>query len=302
MLSAARARFAAVSWRVLNAADWGAPQTRHRLILACGPAAFAWPAPMHGERELAVAKWRTGSYWLEHGIAPIGGPTAAETRALRDRTGSLFDEPRARWRTTRDALGGIGAELMDSRGTPSEARGNAPRALDLASVAVDCHAPFLVVGAGTNPHGPGRAGERTERDLTDGPAPVVAGAAGNNGLFRRDSGGSEGREAPRSLDEAAATVSGQSRVLRLVEADVPSVALGTTDASPAEGQTPSNHCRNPHEQQRRRLTPAECAMLQAWPEVIPALAYLTKTAAYRIVGNAVPPPMAEALGREVRLP
>jgi site-specific DNA-cytosine methylase len=46
----------------------------------------------------------------------------------------------------------------------------------------------------------------------------------------------------------------------------------------------------------RRATPAENAMLQAWPDVIPALAAArTVSARYRIVGNAVPPPFACAL-------
>ena len=46
----------------------------------------------------------------------------------------------------------------------------------------------------------------------------------------------------------------------------------------------------------RRLTPDECALLQAWPEVIPHLATArTAEDRYRIVGNAVPPPLARAV-------
>ena len=47
------------------------------------------------------------------------------------------------------------------------------------------------IGAGTNPHGPGRAHERTERDITDEPAPAMtAERVGNAGpwLMRVDGG------------------------------------------------------------------------------------------------------------------
>ena len=47
----------------------------------------------------------------------------------------------------------------------------------------------------------------------------------------------------------------------------------------------------------RRLTPAECARLQAFPDDHPWQG--TKTAIYRQIGNAVPPPLAEVLGLAV---
>ncbi len=56
----------------------------------------------------------------------------------------------------------------------------------------------------------------------------------------------------------------------------------------------------------RRLTVGECAKLQAWPELgeygdsaAPISAARTKSAAYKVVGNAVPPTVTEALGRAV---
>ena len=48
---------------------------------------------------------------------------------------------------------------------------------------------------------------------------------------------------------------------------------------------------------RRRLTVQECAKLQAFPDDHPWQG--TKTAQYRQVGNAVCPPMSEAVGRIV---
>lgn len=47
---------------------------------------------------------------------------------------------------------------------------------------------------------------------------------------------------------------------------------------------------------RRQLTPEQGAILQGWPEVVRQLPD-DKREAYRIVGNAVPPPLAEALCR-----
>ena len=49
----------------------------------------------------------------------------------------------------------------------------------------------------------------------------------------------------------------------------------------------------------RRLSVEECAAIQAFPPDWPWDAATTKTAAYRCVGNAVPPPVAEALARAV---
>ncbi len=48
---------------------------------------------------------------------------------------------------------------------------------------------------------------------------------------------------------------------------------------------------------RRRLTPEECAILQGFPPDHPWRG--TKTSIYRQIGNAVPPPLAEAIGRAI---
>lgn len=50
---------------------------------------------------------------------------------------------------------------------------------------------------------------------------------------------------------------------------------------------------------RRRLTVEECATLQDFPDNWPWAAARTKAARYRAVGNAVPPTLAEVVGRAV---
>jgi len=225
VLPTARERFGCVEARVLNAADWGVPQTRHRVILACGPSPFPWPAPTHAEYPEAT----------------------------------LFAAALPRWRTMRDALG--------------------------------CE---LAIGAGTNPHGPCREHERTRRDITDEPSPTVTNAqVGNRGPWIVDSGsnGKPGRERARTLDEPSATVSGRGNAVLRTECDP---AYTVVDESTS--RVSSCHC-SVQSQAKRRLTPAECALIQGWPEVISALEGLTSSAAYRVVGNAVPPALAEALGR-----
>jgi DNA (cytosine-5)-methyltransferase 1 len=47
VLPAARARFACVTWRIVNAADHGVPQTRRRVFLVAGPRPYTWPTPTH---------------------------------------------------------------------------------------------------------------------------------------------------------------------------------------------------------------------------------------------------------------
>ncbi len=191
-----RASFACVGWWVLDAADFGVPQHRRRVILWAGPAPLTEPAPTHGPgRPLP---------WVSMG------------EALQPLPSTLY------------------------------------------------------VGAGTNPHGPGKAHERTERDITDEPAPTVtAERIGNAGQWP-------------ILGRPSPTVS----------------AVGEQKGSGPGG--------NPEKMQRasdalylatgrRRLTTAECAVLQDFPAGHPFQG--GSGAQYRQIGNAVPPRLAELVGR-----
>lgn len=51
-----RKRFAHVDWRVLNAADYGVPQVRHRLIIVAGPRPIRWPEATHAGRHVSIGE------------------------------------------------------------------------------------------------------------------------------------------------------------------------------------------------------------------------------------------------------
>lgn len=133
LLPELRKRFAHVDLRVLDAADYGVPQRRRRVIIAAGPHAMQWPEPTHSGQALAKAKWVTGDYWREwaepsdvaiatglrgsdwsvdspaptlrdgngtagyylHGMDPVGHPSRQEARwlAQRQQVGLFASEP-----------------------------------------------------------------------------------------------------------------------------------------------------------------------------------------------------------------
>lgn len=110
-----------VYWRLVNAADYGLPQQRHRVFFigfrSDLQARWEFPEATHSEDALLWAQIH-GSYWQEHGLAarsPLG--TSARIERLRQ-----AGKPEAlRWRTLRDALTGLPepntrAEAVDSRG------------------------------------------------------------------------------------------------------------------------------------------------------------------------------------------
>ena len=98
--------------RLLNAADYGVPQKRERIFIVgfrndCD-AAWQPPQPTHSEDALIWAKWVTGDYWEEHGIAAPNRPAmAANDRKAVDKVYQkygMFGPTTSRWRTVRDAI------------------------------------------------------------------------------------------------------------------------------------------------------------------------------------------------------
>jgi len=117
-----RQRFIWADWRILDAADYGVPGRRRRVIIAAGPHPIAWPEATHSGEALAKAKWVTKDYWRAVGVADLGEPSAQESRWLKQRgqLGLFAAEPRRfslrPWRTVRQALG-LGGTLEASRNT-----------------------------------------------------------------------------------------------------------------------------------------------------------------------------------------
>ena len=102
--------------RVLNAADYGTPQVRWRVVFvgfrSDVAAEWSFPEPTHSAGALILDKWHTGDYWDRHGIAKKHRPKRPDVsdRLLESLIANgVAEEP---WRTVRDAL----ADLPDPQG------------------------------------------------------------------------------------------------------------------------------------------------------------------------------------------
>lgn len=102
-----------VSYRVLgqtiNAADYGAPQKRHRAIFIGVAADFGddwtFPAPTHSQEALAWAKHVDGSYWKSHDMRRGFRPSSATEARLASRLQECEERPTTKpWVTVRDSI------------------------------------------------------------------------------------------------------------------------------------------------------------------------------------------------------
>lgn len=96
--------------QVLNAADFGVPQRRERVLIAGVRSdlgvEFSFPYPTHSEDALLHDKWVTGEYWERHRVRKrLRSPIPSRLRARIER---LTQEDRSlmlpAWRTVRDAI------------------------------------------------------------------------------------------------------------------------------------------------------------------------------------------------------
>lgn len=106
--------YSGLSYRVIptvvDAADYGVPQRRHRVFLVGFrvdvDADWSFPEATHSLEALAFSQWRSGEYWDRHKISARQRPDAPanidrKIDAWLDRDDSSSDRP---WKTVRDAI------------------------------------------------------------------------------------------------------------------------------------------------------------------------------------------------------
>ncbi len=103
-----------VSIHPVDAADYGAPQKRRRVIIVGfredEPAQWIPPQPSHSHEALLWDQWVSGEYWSRHGISVKKRPEmpASVARAV-ERLKAFGQRPQTQaWRTVRDAISDLG--------------------------------------------------------------------------------------------------------------------------------------------------------------------------------------------------
>jgi DNA (cytosine-5)-methyltransferase 1 len=241
-----RARFACVGWWLLDAADYGVPQHRRRVILWAGPRPLEAPTPTYGPgRALPWVSMRE-ALGLGAGHVPMTTKN---------------------WELGRDPLPveGPSPTIRTTIGRPRPWTLSATVFLEVAGSHHNAEAFCFA----TQPEGAERVADRRVRRLSDGPCPTIGA-------------------------EYTGTLAGHPWI------DRPSPTVSAVGEQ--RGSGPGG---NPEKMQRasdalylgtgRRLTVAECAVLQDFPAGHPWQGGVG--AQYRQVGNAVPPRLAEVVGR-----
>lgn len=110
-----------VQFKLLNAADYGVPQTRERVVIVGirSDLDVDWEFPMatHAEDRLLWDMYVSGDYWRRHGISPRFETDDKEAQQdmvtrLKSRYG-MFEPTSKPWQTVRDALADVPAPLSD---------------------------------------------------------------------------------------------------------------------------------------------------------------------------------------------
>lgn len=104
-----------VSWKLLNAADFGVPQTRERVFIVGVQSEvnsqFSFPSPTHSVQRLLWDKHVTGEYWERHNIPENQREYVSqslERKILKlKQDHALFEPEHLPWQTIRDTLSGI---------------------------------------------------------------------------------------------------------------------------------------------------------------------------------------------------
>lgn len=97
-----------VSFKLVNAADYGVPQVRERVIIVGIRSdlnkKWSFPAITHSQDRLLWEQYVTGDYWKEHNLKPRKDEPLTER--LKKRFG-MFPPSEKRWVTVRDALANV---------------------------------------------------------------------------------------------------------------------------------------------------------------------------------------------------
>jgi DNA (cytosine-5)-methyltransferase 1 len=102
-----------VVYRLLNAADYGVPQHRWRVLIVGVRAdlgiEFSFPDRTHEEDALLYDQWVTGEYWERHRVAKRNRPPMPARLGNRmGRLSTLWEGTTLKpWRTVRDAIGDL---------------------------------------------------------------------------------------------------------------------------------------------------------------------------------------------------
>lgn len=115
-----------VKYKLVNAADYGVPQKRERVIIVGFRAdlnvKWDFPEPTHSEDALLWQKYVTGEYWKRHGLdeMDVDPKTAMKKRQALENKYGFWPPELLPWVTVRDAL----VALPDGEGicTKSEAK------------------------------------------------------------------------------------------------------------------------------------------------------------------------------------
>jgi DNA (cytosine-5)-methyltransferase 1 len=104
-----------VSYKLINAADYGVPQTRERVVIVGvrSDLGVKWnfPTPTHFEDKLIWDQYISGEYWKRHGVR--NGQTIPTSEFMRNRiervhsSYGVFAPDGLAWQTTRDALADV---------------------------------------------------------------------------------------------------------------------------------------------------------------------------------------------------
>ncbi|MEO5348829.1 MAG: DNA cytosine methyltransferase [Magnetococcus sp. YQC-3] len=104
-----------VQSKLINAADYGVPQTRERVVIVGTRSdigkSWSFPEPTHSEDRLLWEMYVTGEYWRRHKISishcPHAAASAEEKRTILKSRFGLFEPNLHPWRTVRDELSDI---------------------------------------------------------------------------------------------------------------------------------------------------------------------------------------------------